>query len=339
MTLTQILAQIKEKKFAPVYYLHGEESWFIDKIIDELDKDGSVMTVSEASFNRSLLYGADTNASQIVQACRSFPVMAQYRLVIVKEAQRLNKAEWAKMQTYFENLVPSTVLVLAFKDRSTALPKPAVAAIKKKGGVNFHARKLYEKDVQQWISGQIKDAGFQSDPQIPFILSTNLGTNISHIENELEKMFIYLRANKQTELKKDFVYQMIQVDKNFNVFELVHALAGRDKYNAHMIADRLTRNDKINPPILTLNGLFRFYQNLAMVHRFQLRTTEAIKNQLNVNYYQALDYQLASKNYNLRQTYRNISYLKEVDLSLKGMIPTHMQARHLLKTLVWKILH
>lgn len=339
MTLTQILTQIKEKKFSPLYYLHGEESWFIDKILDALDEDGAVMTVSEAAFNRSLLYGADTNASQIVQACRSFPVMAQYRLVLVKEAQRLNKTEWAKMQNYFENPVPSTVLALAFKDRNSGLPKPAVTAIKKKGGVNFHARKLYEKDVQQWISGQIKDAGFEADPQIPFILSTNLGTDISHIENELEKMFIYLRAHKQTELKKDFVYQMIQVDKRFNVFELVHAMAGREIYKAHMIAHRLTQNEKINPPILTLNGLFRFFHNLALVHRFQLRTTDAIKNQLKVNYYQALDYQLASKNFNLNQTYRNLSYLKEVDLSLKGMIPTHMQAQHLLKTLVWKMLN
>jgi len=152
-------------------------------------------------------------------------------------------------------------------------------------------------------------------------------------------MFIYLRANKQQELKKNFVYQMIQVDKRFNVFELVHAIAGRDTFNAHMITDRLTQNDKINPPILTLNGLFRFFHNLALVHRFQLRTTDAIKNQLKVNYYQALDYQLASRNFNVAQTYQNISYLKEVDLSLKGMIPTHMQARHLLKTLVWRILN
>ena len=137
MSFSQILSAIKEKKFAPIYYLHGEESWFIDKIIDALDADGSVMTASEAAFNRTLLYGADSNASQIVQSCRSFPVMAQYRLVLVKEAQRLNKNEWEKMLSYFENPVPSTVLALAFKDRNSGLPKAAVAALKKKKGVDF----------------------------------------------------------------------------------------------------------------------------------------------------------------------------------------------------------
>jgi len=130
MTLNQILSQIKERKFVPLYYLHGEETWFIDKILDALDEDGAVVTASEASFNRSLLYGADTHVGQIVQACRSFPVMAQYRLVLVKEAQRINKAEWAKMQSYFENPVPSTILALAFKDRTSGLPKPAVSALK-----------------------------------------------------------------------------------------------------------------------------------------------------------------------------------------------------------------
>ncbi|MEL6253481.1 MAG: DNA polymerase III subunit delta [Bacteroidota bacterium] len=339
MTLNQILSQIKEKKFAPVYYLHGEETWFIDKIMDALDADGAVMTASEASFNRTLLYGAETQAAQMVQACRSFPVMAQYRLVLVKEAQRVNKAEWEKMKAYFENPVPSTVLVLAFRDRNAGLPKASVTALGKKGGVNFHAKKLYEKDVQHWIAGQIKDSDFEADPQIPFILSANLGTDIAHIENELEKMFIFLKAHNKKELKQDFVYQMIQVDKRFNVFELVHAIAGRENYKAHMIVDRLTQNEKINPPILTINGLFRFFHNLALVHRFQLRTTDSIKNQLKVNYYQAKDYQLASRNFNLAQTYRNISFLKEVDLSMKGMLSTHLSSRELVKTLVWKMLN
>ncbi|MEL6590819.1 MAG: DNA polymerase III subunit delta [Bacteroidota bacterium] len=337
MTFDQILQSISQKKFAPIYYLYGEESWFIDQIAQALDSEGVVLTESEAAFNRTVCYGPETSAKQIVNACRSFPVMANHRLVIVKEGQRLNKQEAEKLVPYLEKPVPSTILVLIYKGRRMALPKKAEKALHAKSLI-YHAKKLYDRDVQGWVQRQIQARGFEADPSIPAILTANLGIDIGLIENELEKMFIYLQATKQSKLTQQFVYDTINVDKEFNSFELVHALSERNVYRSHLIVERLSRNPKINPPILTINSLFQFFHNLALVHRHKLRDPNSVKNQLRVNYFQAKDYIAARQRYNLGQVYRNLGLIEQADLSLKGQNPTNMDARHLLKTLVWEIL-
>lgn len=337
MTFDQILNGIQQRKFAPIYYLYGVETWFIDKITAALDTEGTVLTSSEAAFNRTLCYGPETNANQIVNACRSFPVMANHRLVIVKEAHRLNKNELEKLGPYLEKPVPSTILILAFKGRNASLPKKAEKRLHK-STVKYNAKKLYDRDVQSWVQGRIQAAGFQADGQVPSILTANLGLDIGLIENELEKMFIFLKATQRNKLEQGFVYETINVDKEFNAFELVNALSQKNVHRAHLITDRLTQNTKIHPPILTISSLFRFFHNLALVHRYQLRDVNAIKNQLKVNYYQAQDFANAKQRYTLAQTYRNIGLIEQADLTLKGQIPTLMDGRHLLKTLVWELL-
>ncbi|MEM7367568.1 MAG: DNA polymerase III subunit delta [Bacteroidota bacterium] len=337
MTYLQILQKIQAKEFAPLYYLHGEEGYFIDKIVAALDEDGAVLTASEAAFNRELFYGPESKASAVLNACQSFPVMANRRLILLKEAHRMAKAEIEKLVAYVKRPVPSSVLVLVFKDRRTGLPKAAVDALKKKG-VNFHAKKLYERDIQQWIEGYLKDSGFSVEAGIAAILVEHLGTNLNLIENELEKMFIQLRASKQTSLSKAFVFRMIDIDKEFNVFELIRALAEKKIYKSHLIIDRMSQNTKINPPTLIVGGLFRFFHQIALVHRNQLRDPNSIKHQLGVNYFQARDYATASQRYNKAQVYRNIGFLQEADLMIKGQIPSLMDQRHMLKTLVWKLL-
>lgn len=338
MTFDQISKQIQQGKYAPIYYLHGPEGYFIDKLVNALDAEGAVLQSGEASFNREVFFGPDTTASKVLNACRSFPMMAQRRLIILKEAHRMNKDEVKKLVSYLKDPVASTVFVMVFKDPRVGVPKAGVEAIKTKG-IDFHAKKMYERDVNRWLQGFIQQSGFEADGSIPGILTTNLGTNLNLIENELDKMFIYLKATKQTALKQDFVYQMINVDKQFNVFELVHALGGRQRYKAHMIIDRLTQNAKINPPVLIVGNLFRFFHMVALVHRHQLRDVNAIKNKLGVNYYQAQDYAAAARNYNRAQVYRNIGHIEQVDLSIKGQMPTNLSARHLLKTLVWQLLN
>lgn len=339
MTFDQIEQQIADKQFAPLYYLHGDETYFIDKLTTALDK--AVLTESEVAFNKSLLYGPETNAKQILNNCRSFPVMATKRLVIVKEAQRLLKTEWDKLKSYIEKPVPSTVLVMAFKPvkgRKTGLPA-GIARAAASSGVSFEAKKMYERDVQKWLAVHIKACGYEADPAVASILTTNLGTHLNLIENELEKMFILLKAAKSNRLEPDFVYEMINVDKDFNAFELVGALSKRNVYRAHLIVDRLTQNTKINPSVLTLNALFRFFQHLAQVHSFNLHDPNAIKNQLKVNYYAAQDYVVAKKHYSAALTWRNLRYIRDADLMLKGGIPTQMGDRHILKTLVWRLLN
>lgn len=335
MNFNQILKQIEAKKFVPVYYLHGEETYFIDKLTAALDEN--VLNPSEAAFNKSVFYGADTNANQILNACRSFPVMANHRLTIVKEAQRLGKPDIEKLSSYVQQAVPSTILVLAFKDRKIGLNRKGAAAAGKVG-VDYHAKKLYERDIQQWLEQYLEASEFEVERGIAPILIANLGLNIQLIENELEKMFIFLRATRQQKLKKEFVYEMINVDKEFNVFELIHALSEKQTFRAHMIIDRLTQNSKLNPGILIISNLFRFFHNLALVHNLRLTDVNAIKNQLKINYYAAKDYALAKQKYSLGATYRNIRHIQQVDLMLKGIVPTNMTERHILKTLIFQVL-
>lgn len=338
MSFHAIRKDIQAGKFAPVYYLHGEESFLIEKLAQALDADGAVLTAADAAFNREVFYGPETSASQVVNACRSFPVMANRRLVMVKEAHRMAKPEVEKLTSYLKQPVPSTVLVLLFKDRRAGLPKAAATAVNKVG-VDFFAKKLYDRDVQQWVLTLIQEAGYEADPAVVAALVDHLGLHLNLIENELEKMFIYLRAQQIHKLERDFVFQMIDVDKEFNAFELVSALAQRQSYRCHLIVERLTQNAKSNPPTLILNALFRFFHHLALVHRHQLRDPNSVKHQLGLNYFQAKDCIAAMRHYPLVRVYRNLGLIEAADLRLKGQTPSHMGDAHALKTLVWQLLN
>lgn len=338
MKYAEILRQIQKQQLSPVYYLHGEEGYFLDKITEALLAEGAVVTAAEASFNRDIFYGPETTAQQILSSCRSFPVMAARRLVVVKEAHRLNKKEIDKLTGYFAQPVPSTVLVLLFKDAKVALPKEAATHIGK-SGVDFPSPKMYDKDVIAWATHLIQEAGYTFPPELPPFLVDNLGTNLPLIENELEKIFITLKAGGKTAIDMNLIYEFIQVDKEFNTFELVHALALRDMPRAHLIIDKLARNQKNNPAVLTVSSLFRFFHNVALVHRHQLKDPNSIRNQLGANFYQAKDFAEASRRYPPHIVFRNIGYIQRADLQLKGIEYTGLDESHVLKTLLWQLMN
>lgn len=335
-TFDQIVQQVRSRQFAPLYYLHGEEEYFIDKLVGIFQDQ--VLAPADNAFNREIFFGADATAAKILNACKSFPVFATLRLVIVKEAQRLNKKELEKLVPYLQQPVKSSLLVLAFKGKAVGLPKEGEKAVKQ-NGEDFESKKLYENDIQQWVEIHLKEIGFQYDPGIPDVLTAQLGLNISLIENEIEKMAIYLRAMGIPKLSKDFVYDMINLDREFNVFELIHALSERNIFRSNLIIDRLTQNTKLNPPTVLLSNLYRFFHQLSLVHSYKLRDPNAIKNQLKVNYYAAKDFVEASRHYPAGVSLRNIQYIQETDLQLKGITSTDLPDRHLLKTLIWKLMH
>lgn len=337
MTYDQIAKEIEKGKFFPVYYLHGEETYFTDKITDLLEE--KVVSKAESSFNKTLMYGSDTNAQKLLTECRSFPVMANRRLVVLREAQAMSKKETEKLVDYLKKPVPSTVLVMAFKGKEGALGKAAATAVTSGGGVDFIQKKMYDKDVKAWLASLIANRGIQADPGVADIFVDNLGTNLHFIENELDKLLIFLEATNQTKLTKPMVFDAINVDKEFNVFELVGALCARDTMRAYMITDKLTRNTKINPPVITVSALFRMFHTLSLIYAKQLTDVNSIKDGLGVNYYAAQDYAQARKHYPLAVTYRNLALVQETDLMLKGQIPTTLGEDHLLKSLVWKILN
>lgn len=337
MTFEEICKKIKKKHFAGIYYLTGEETYFTDKITHLLDEN--VLDISERDFNRDILYGNETQAGHILNGCKSFPLMAERRLVIVKEAQAVDTKHWEKMLSYFQKPSPSTVLVLAFKGKGKGLPKAAVKAIEENQGVIFEAKKMYDKDVIKWVTTHIAEAGFDSEAGVSEVISGHLGTNLHLIENELEKIFIYLSGSKDKKITKNLLFEMINIDKEFNVFELNKALSIKDNARSHFIIHRLTGNLKTNPSVLTISSLFRFFSDIAAVYSYKVSDVKGIQDNLKVNWYAAQDLAAARQRYPLIKVYHNILHIQEADLMLKGINPTDQDEEDILKTLIWKILN
>ena len=334
MSFAELSQEIKAGNISPVYYLYGQESYFLDKINVLIDQ--FALDESAKAFNREVFYGAESNAAQVLNACRSFPVMAPRKLVFLREAQSMNKKELEKFESYLKQPVESTCLVITFKDRNgfgKANHKLALDNARV-----LHSSRMYDRDVIQWLNDFLPSLGLEFEPGIPEILTANLGINLNLIENELDKMILYLKATNQQKLGKDLVYEMINVDKSFNVFELINAISKRDIFRSHMILDKMTQNLKNYPSVLTLSSLFRFFHHLALVHSAQLKDPNSIKHALGVNYYQAKDYAMATKHFSAGITHRNIRLIQEADQMVKGIVPSKMDQRHILKTLIWKLM-
>ena len=210
MTFEQITKDIEKKNFAGIYYLTGEETYFTDKITHLLDEQ--VLDASEKDFNRDVLYGTETQVGHILNGCKRFPLLAERRLVIVKEAQGIDAKNWDKMLSYFKKPSPTTILVLAFKGKNKGLPKAAVKAIEENKGIHFEMKKMYERDAIKWVGSYIESRGFEAEVGVSDIIVGYLGLHLHHIENELEKIFIYLSAMKDKKLPKSLVYEMINID-------------------------------------------------------------------------------------------------------------------------------
>ncbi|MEM6263141.1 MAG: DNA polymerase III subunit delta [Bacteroidota bacterium] len=336
MNFVEIQRQVKKQEFAPVYYLYGEETYFIDKLAHQLEH--GVLDPTEEAFNKEVFFGPETTASKVLNACRSFPMMATRRLVMLKEGQRMDKREVEKLGNYFKAPAPTTVFVMLFKGKKGLLPRKFEKVVAEKGGVLFHAKKMYERDVRNWLTGYLQDLEVEVESGIADLLIGNLGTNLNLIENEIGKMVVYLQATGQPTLTKDYVHEVIGIDKEFNVFELINALGLRQASRAHLIIDRLTQNPKNNPPVLIVSNLFRYFDNVARVYDQKLNDPRAIQQSLKANWFQANDYLSGRKNYNLSAVYRNLGYIQQADMKIKGITPTLMPPQHTLKTLIWQLL-
>lgn len=336
MTFEQLKQSITKKQFAALYLLSGEESYFLDKLAESLDEH--VLEKEAHDFNREVFYGAQATVSQLLNACKGFPVMADKRFVMLKEAQDLKKDNWEKLLPYLSKPSPSTVFVLVFKGKTSSVPKKVLDACNK-NGTTFDAKKMYDKDVRAWATLHITQAGFEAEQGVVDTVIDFLGTNFFMIENELDKIFILLSGRKEKKISKQLVFEMMNIDREFNVFELTAALGKKDSMKAHLIIHKLSQNPKNNPAILIISNLFRFFNDLSMVYAHKLTDARSIQEKMKLNFYAAQDMSLARQKYNLGSVYRNISFILEADLMLKGQIQTSMDEAQILKNLVWKLLN
>lgn len=336
MPAQKLLTDLKSRKFSPVYLLHGEESYYIDLISDYIEQ--KVLTEAEKGFNQTILYATkETDPSNIISTAKRYPMMSEYQVVIVKEAQNL---EWDKaedlMVAYFAQPLKSTILVFCHKYKKFDKRKKVFKAIEKVG-TSLESNKIYDNKIAPWISEYMKSAGHRIQPEASALMSEYLGNDLSKVVNELEKLLI--NVPKEREVTALDIQNNIGISKDFNVFELNKALSFRDVVKANQIIDYFAANPRSNPMPVILGSLSSYFIKVLKCHYAPDQSQETIAKIAGVHPFFAGEYLSAMRHYHQWKTFQIIGYLKEYDLKSKGVNSVNTDSGSLLKELIYKIMH
>lgn len=329
----QLVAAIKKGDLKPIYFLMGEEAYYIDKISDFIEDN--VLDDAEKGFNQMVLYGRDVSIDDIVSNAKRYPMMAERQVVIVKEAQDLSRTI-EKLAAYAENPQPTTVLVLNYKYKKIDKRKALYKALKKTGSVVFESKKLYDNQVPDWIRRVLKGQGYDISPKAAQMLVEFLGTDLSKVNNELEKLKIVLP--KGTQITPEHIEENIGISKDFNNFELRKAVGERNKVKAFQIAKYFADNPKDNPMVVTVALLFNFFSQLLHLHGMADKNPRSVASALRVNPYFVNEYLTAARNYPMKKVSAVIALLREFDVKSKGVGANAVPQGDLLKELLVRVL-
>ncbi len=326
--VVKIVNDIKNGIIKPIYFLMGEEPYYIDKLADFIEQN--VLTEEEKGFNQTVLYGRDVSMEDIISTCKRYPMMADRQVVIVKEAQDLTKTI-DKLESYADNPMPSTVLVFCYKYKTLDKRKKVTKFIAKKGLV-YESKKLYENQVGEWIKRVLQGKSFTIEPKANAMLVEFLGTDLSKINNELEKLAIVLPKN--TMITAKHIEENIGFSKDFNVFELRKAIGDRNQMKAYQIAQYFADNPKDNPMVVTTSLVFGFFVNLLQYHGLKDRNPKNVAAVLKVNPYFLKDYDVALKNYPMKKVSAIVGKLRDIDVKSKGVGANALPNSDLLKEML-----
>ena len=327
-----IVTAIRKGEVKPIYFLMGDESYFIDKIADFIEDN--VLQEEEKGFNQMLLYGRDVSIDDIVGNAKRYPMMAERQVVIVKEAQDLSRTI-EQLTNYAENPQPSTVLVLCYKYKKLDKRKKLHKTIAK-NGVIFESKKLYDNQVADWIRKELQTRQYQIAPKAAQMLVEFLGTDLSKIDNELQKL--QLICPKGTNITPEIIEENIGISKDFNNFELRKAIGARDSLKAHRIINYFSQNPKDNPMVLTVSLLFSFFSQLLQYHGLNDKSKSNVAKALKVNPYFVSDYSIAAQNYPMKKVSQIVSFLRDADVKSKGVGAANVPQGDLLKELLVKVM-
>lgn len=329
----QIVNEIQKGNIKPIYFLMGEEPYYIDRISDFIEEN--ILTEEERGFNQMLIYGRDTSIDDIVSNAKRYPMMAERQVVIVKEAQDLSRTI-EKLADYAENPQPTTVLVVCYKYKKIDKRKKLHKAITK-NGVVFEGKRLYENQVGDWIIKTMKSRGYAISPKAAQMLVEFLGTDLGKIDNELQKL--QLICTKGTTISPEIIEENIGISKDFNNFELRKAIGERDTLKAHRIVNYFAQNPKDNPLVVTISLLFSYFSQILQYHGLTDKSKGSVAKQLKVNPYFVSDYTVAARNYPMKKVSKAISLLQETDVKSKGVGAANVSHGDLLKELLVKIMN
>ncbi len=334
----QILKSISEGRIAPVYFLHGEEPYYIDLITDLIEKNA--LDEAAKGFNQVVMYGKDVKVIDVLNQARRFPMMSDRQVVIVKEAQNiqdLGKSEGEQhLIKYIQNPLPSTILVLAHKHKTLDKRKSLFLALDKHAVV-LTSNKLYDNQVPDWIREYFSERQIGITDKAVFMLAENIGNNLERLSNEIEKMLINFK--EKVKVDEHIIHKYIGISKDYNMFELQKAIAYREISRANKIVNYFEANPKANPVIPVIATLFSFFSRLLIVYTAKDKTEAGVAAALKVNRFFVKDYLIAAGKYPYFQTLNIIHALRHADLQSKGVNVANLEDGAILKELTFKILH
>lgn len=332
MKFEQILSDLKSKVYRPIYLLQGEEDYFIDQISDYIEKN--VLEESERDFNLNIFYGLESDVENIISAVKRYPMMASHNVVIVKEAQNLKKIE--ELEAYVAQPSQTSILVLVYKYKTLDKRKKFAKLIDKHGLV-FTSKKLYENETMSWAEKYAKNKKLLLPPKSSAILVESLGTDLSKISNEINKLALILKEGEEISL--EVIEKNIGLSKDYNVFELNKAMAYMDIEKANRIIHHFSKNPKAYPLQMLLPGIYMFFSKILLLHAVKKNPDRVIASKLGINPFFLKEYKVAAGNYPVKKLARIISYLRECDNKSKGIGSANAEGGELLKEFVFKAMH
>ncbi|MEO5649519.1 MAG: DNA polymerase III subunit delta [Ginsengibacter sp.] len=332
MSALSIISSWKKNIFKPIYWLEGDEDFFIDEVMEYAEK--KILPEAEASFNLTVFYGKDANWADIINACRRYPMFAERQVIVLKEAQQMKEID--KLEPYIEKPLGSTVLVVSYKGK-TLDGRSKLSKLVKKNGEIFLSKKIYENQLPSWTNGYLQSKGFQITPRALTLLVDHVGNDLSRIANEVDKLSVNVSTEKS--ITEDDIEKYIGVSKEYNIFELQHAFSMKDHAKAIRIIQYLEANPKAVPIQLILPSLYGYFTKIMMIYQMPDKSERSLRPLFYNNPYlveQALN---TIKNYTYSQTENAILLLHDYNLKTIGINSYGASPASLMKELSYKIMY
>ena len=327
----KIINDLKAGNIKPIYFLMGEEPYYIDKLTEYIEN--TILSEEEKGFNQTIIYGRDTTIEEVISNAKRYPMMAERQVVVVREAQELSRTI-DKLESYAENPQPTTVLVFAYKYKTLDKRKKLVKLIAKHG-VLLESKKLYDNQVGAWINKLLQGRGYSIEPKANAMLVEFLGNDLSRISNELDKLKIILPKGHIIS-PKDIEYN-IGFSKDFNVFELQNAIGSKNQLKAYQIVQYFAENPKDNPMVVTVSLVFSFFVKILKYHGLKDKNPKTVAPILGVSPFFLKDYDVALRNYPMKKVSSIIASLRNIDVKSKGVGANALPSHDLLKEMLVSI--
>lgn len=336
-TFHDIIKSIKKKQFAPVYLLHGDEAFYIERLANEIEN--TALDISERSFNQNILFGKDITVGALLGYSRSFPMMGDKQVIIVKEAQHIagfdNKENAKFLEQYFLNPQLTTILVICFNDNLDERKAWVKAADNK--GVIFKSKKFYDDKLPDWIAEYCHSQKLKISYKAIQLLTESVGNDLTRLASEIDKLMLNLKIDE--EISANTIEKYVGISKEYNIFEFQKALVQKDVLKANNIAVYFSKNQKQNPMAPTIAMLYNFFSKLLLVHASSDKSDKNLAPLLGVHPFFVKEYQLAARNYSYPKTFEIIHYIKLAELYSKGIETGSQSEKNILQDLIFKMLH